>query len=61
MEKIKIDKEYMTIIIHKLLSDIKAKEYDYGCSGAKISLTLGKEEALVLLDALEKNENGITA
>ena len=45
----------MTIIIHKLLEDIKAKELDYGINGAKIQILLGRDEAQVLLDALEKN------
>lgn len=52
----KMDKTtYMTAIIHKLLEDIKAKEIDYGTNGVKVQLLLGRDEAQVLLDALEKD------
>lgn len=43
----------MKIIIHKLLEDIKAKELDYGLNGVKVQISLGRNEAQVLLDALE--------
>lgn len=46
---------YMIAIIHKLLEDIKAKEIDYGINGVKVQLLLGRDEAQVLLDALEKD------
>ena len=46
---------YMTAIIHKLLEDIKAKEIDYGTNGVKVQILLGRDEAQVLLDALEKD------
>ena len=52
----KMDKTtYMIAIIHKLLEDIKAKEIDYGINGVKVQLLLGRDEAQVLLDALEKD------
>lgn len=44
----------MTIIIHKLLEDIKAKELNYGINGVKMQILLGYDEAQVLLDALER-------
>ena len=47
-----INKDYMAIIIHKVLEDIKAKELDYGINGAKVQINLGYDEAKVLLDAL---------
>ena len=51
-----IDKHYMSIIINKLLDDIRAKEYDYACNGAKVKIALGKDETMVLLKALQDSE-----
>ena len=47
-----INRNYMTIIIHKLLEDIKAKELEYGINGVKTQILLGYDEAQILLDAL---------
>lgn len=48
-----INRNYMKIIVNKLLEDIKAKELDYGINGVKVQILLGRDEAQVLLDALE--------
>ena len=50
----------MTVIIHKALEDIKAKELDYGVNGAKVQILLGHDEAQVLLDALESGAESET-
>ena len=52
-QEIVIDKAYMLPIVHKLVSDIQAKELDYGMNGAKVSISLGFKEAMVLLNALK--------
>lgn len=48
-----INRNYMKIIMHKMLEDIKAKELDYGINGVKVQILLGRDEAQVLLDALD--------
>lgn len=48
-----INKNYMNIIMHKLLEDIKAKELDYGLNGVKVQILLGRDETQVLLRALD--------
>lgn len=48
----KIDRQYMTVIMHKALEDLKAKEFDYASNNVKIQIALGKEEISVLLEAL---------
>ena len=49
-----INKAYMRVIIHKLVEDIKSEEHKYGMRGLKIQISLGWEEAQVLLDALQE-------
>lgn len=51
-----IDKQYMTVIMHKALEDIKAKEFDYASNKVKIRIALGEEEINVLLEALTESE-----
>lgn len=51
-----INRNYMKIIIHKLLEDITAKELDYGINGVKVQILLGCDEAQVLWEALESDK-----
>ena len=51
-----IDKNYMKVVIHKLMDDIKAKELDYGINGVKVHVALSYDEAKVLLNALESED-----
>ena len=44
--------------MQKLLSDIKAKELDYGINGVKVSISLDFHEALVLVNALKEKVDG---
>ena len=48
----KIDNTYMLTVIHKLLEDIKAKEFENAANGVKVQMFFGREEAQVLYDAL---------
>lgn len=52
-----IDKAYMTVIVHKLVEDIKAKEMEYGINGVKVQISFSLTEAQILLDALLKAES----
>ena len=52
-----IDKAYMTVIVHKLVEDIKAKEMDYCMNGAKVQISFNLTEAQILLDALLNAES----
>lgn len=47
-----IDRAYMTVIIAKLVDDIKAKEQENCYNGLKVQISFNRTEALVLLDAL---------
>ena len=53
-----IDNKYMLVVMQKLLSDIKAKEIDYGMNGVKVSISLDFHETLVLVNALKEKVNG---
>lgn len=48
-----INREYMLVVMDKLKQDIKAKEYDYGCNGAKVDIALGSKEVDILIMALD--------
>ena len=48
-----INRGYMLVVMDKLKQDIKAKEYDYGCNGAKIEIALGAKEVDILIMALD--------
>ena len=48
----KINNTYMLTVIHKLLEDIKAKEFDNATNEVKVQMFFGREEAQVLYDAL---------
>ncbi len=54
---ININNAYMTIIIHKLIEDIRAKEMDYGANDVKVQISFGKKEAQILYDALLNAES----
>lgn len=47
-----IDRAYMTVVIAKLVDDIKAKELELCDNGVKVQISFNRTEALVLLDAL---------
>lgn len=53
----KIDREYMLVVMDKLKRDICAKEYDQGHSGAKLNIALGWEEVDILIMALSGKFN----
>lgn len=54
-----INAAYMANIIDKVVTDIRAKEIDFGMNGVKVQIALGWEEANVLLNALEAYKEGV--
>lgn len=50
-----ISKSYLISIMQKVVTDVEAKELEYG-QGAKVSISLGLTEALALLDCLESSD-----
>ena len=59
-----INRGYMLVVMDKLKQDILAKEYDYGCNGAKVDIALGSKEVDILIMALDgsfdKLDNRVT-
>ena len=53
-----IDRAYMTVVIAKLVDDIKAKEQENCYNGLKVQISFNRTEAMVLLDALMGEKRG---
>lgn len=53
-----IDRAYMTVVIAKLVDDIKAKEFEWCDNGVKVQISFNYTEAMVLLDALVDKREG---
>lgn len=51
-------REYMRYMLYHAITDIRAKEYEYGSSDVKISLSLSHDELVYLYQCVSEYKGG---